>query len=84
MKSFEDTYKIISQSGIQFPTKIIKNKEEFIEKNNFIPSQKPKIYELHLRDRTIWNDEPLENLSSSESNIDKVSEKENEIIYKEI
>lgn len=84
MKSFEDTYKVLSQSGVQFPTNVTKNKDEIIEKNNYIPSQKPNIYELHLRDKTTWNDELLENLSSSESNIDKTSEREVEIIYNEV
>lgn len=82
MKSFEETYRILSQAGIQLPTKIIKNKDEFNENNDFIPSQKPKIYKLHLRDRTVWNDEPLENLTSSESN--KITEQENKTIYQEV
>ena len=84
MKSFEDTYKILSQSGIQFPTKIIKNKEGILEKNNFIPSKKPSIYELHLRDKITWNDELNENLLSIESNIDNSSDDEKEIIYEEV
>ena len=84
MKSFEDTYKILSQSGIQFPTKIIKNKDEILEKNTFVPNQKPNIYELHLRDKTTWNDELFENLSYLGSNIEKSSDEEKEIIYKEV
>ena len=84
MKSFEDTYKILYKSGIEFPTKIFKNKDEIIEKNNFNSNKKPKINGLHLRDRTTWNEGLFEKISTSEYNNDGVSGYENEIIYKEI
>ena len=58
MKSFEDIYIILNQSGIQFPTKIIKNTNKS-EKIHYNSIQEPKLCELHIRDKTLWIDENL-------------------------
>ena len=71
IKTFEDTYKILSSSGIHFPAKIIKNDDDIVRNYNFEPCQKPKIYELHYRDRTDWNDEEKESFSPTKKKKEK-------------
>ena len=84
MKSFEDTYKILTRSGIHFPIEISAKKDEIFEKIDFIPAQKPKINELYKRDKTIWNDENNENLISSEIITDKALDEERRTVYREV